>query len=148
MYDNLSKYEFNASFRSWENEKWKCSILHNFHQRSEPIWADRVAFLNFLHISKNKTRWTFCIFFSKIVHQKGLFKKIKKNSNFWCCLGILDIYGRAFLTFNIHHFNYTKGTAAQLIFSPLSPDINMHILVTVLHMFHMFICFYYLGEFV
>ena len=97
MYDNLSKYEFKASFRSWENKKWKCSILHNFHQRSEPIWADRVAFLNFLHFSKNKTRWTFCIFFSKIVHQKGLFEKIKKNSNFWCCLGILDIYGRAFL---------------------------------------------------
>ena len=39
---------------------------------------------------KNKTRWTFCIFFSKTVHQKELFEKIKKNSNCWCCLGILD----------------------------------------------------------
>ena len=39
----------------------------------------------------------FVYFFSKIVYQKGLFEKNKKNSNFWCCLGILDIYGRAFL---------------------------------------------------
>ena len=61
------------------------------------IWADRVAFSNFLHFAKNKTRWIFCIFFSKIVHEMGLFEKIKKNSNFWCCLGILDIYGRALL---------------------------------------------------
>ena len=98
MYDNLSKYEFKASFRSLEDENWKCSILHNFQQRSGPIWADRVAFSNFLNFSKNKTRWIFCIFFSKIVHQKGLFEKIKKNSIFWCCLGILDIYGRAFLS--------------------------------------------------
>ena len=79
MYDNLSKYEFKASFRSWENENWKWSILHNFQQRSGPIWADRVAYLNFLHFSKNKTRWTFFIFFSKIVHQKGLFEKNKKK---------------------------------------------------------------------
>ena len=42
--------------------------------------------------------------FSKIVHQKGLFEKIKKNSIFWCCLGILDIYGRAFLSFCIFEF--------------------------------------------
>ena len=118
MYDNLSKYEFKASFRSWENENWKCSILHNFQQRSGPIWADRVAFSNFLYFSKNKTRWTYCIFFSKIVHQKGLFEKIKKNSIFWCCLGILDICGRAFLISNI----WIKTTSTV-------DDINTHKIV-------------------
>ena len=59
------------------------------------IWADLGRSGRIF--AKNKTRWTLCIFFSKIVHQKGVFEKIKKNSNFWCCLGILDIYGRAFL---------------------------------------------------
>ena len=63
-----------------------------------PMCAWNALLPNFLDFSKNKTRWTFCIFFSKIVHQKGLFEKIKKNSIFWCCLGILDIYGRAFLS--------------------------------------------------
>ena len=42
------------------------------------IWADRVEFSNFLHFTKNKTRWTFCILFSKIVNQKGLFGNKKK----------------------------------------------------------------------
>ena len=76
-----------------------CIISISDLGRSGPIWADRVAFSNFLDFSKKKTRWTFCIFFSKIVHQKGLFEKIKKNSIFFCCLGILDIYGRAFLIY-------------------------------------------------
>ena len=83
-----------------------CIISISDLGRSGPIWADRVAFSNFLDFSKNKTRWTFCIFFSKIVHQKGLFEKIKKNSIFFCCLGILDIYGRAFLIVHEKNIHY------------------------------------------
>ena len=52
---------------------------------------------------KNRTRWTFCI--RKQFIKREFLKKSKK-SNFWCCLGILDIYGRAFLiTSNICLFS-------------------------------------------
>ena len=63
--------------------------------RSGPIGSHfRIFFIS----QKIKRTGPLAYFFSKIVHQKGLFEKVKKNSNFWCCLGILDIYGRAFLT--------------------------------------------------
>ena len=79
-----------------------CIISNSDLGRSGPIGSH---FGIFLISQKNKTRWIFCIFFSKIIHQKGLFEKLKKNSIFWCCLGILDIYGRAFLNF-VHFIIY------------------------------------------
>ena len=45
-----------------------------------------------LHFSKNKTRWTFCIFFSKIVNQKGLFEKIKKKIRFFGAVSEFSIF--------------------------------------------------------
>ena len=45
---------------------------------------------------KIKRTGPFACFFPKIANQKKLFETIKKNLNFWCCFGILDIYGRLF----------------------------------------------------
>ena len=71
-----------------------CIISNSDLGRSGPIGSHfRVFFIS----QKIKRAGPFAYFFSKIVHQKGLFEKIKKNSILWCCLGILDIYGRAFL---------------------------------------------------
>ena len=71
-----------------------CIISISDLGRSGPIGSH---FRIFLISQKIKRAGPFAYFFSKIVHQKGLFEKIKKNSIFFCCLGILDIYGRAFL---------------------------------------------------
>ena len=37
---------------------------------------------NFFKFQPEKNRWNFKIFFSKLVHRKGCFGKIKKNSIF------------------------------------------------------------------
>ena len=39
-------------------------------------------FQTFLNFSRKKNRWNFKIFFSKIVHRKGCFGKIKKKFDF------------------------------------------------------------------
>ena len=39
-------------------------------------------FQTFLNFSRKKNRWTFKIFFSKLVHRKGCFGKIKKKIDF------------------------------------------------------------------
>ena len=39
-------------------------------------------FQTFLNFSRKKNRWNFKIFFSKLVHRKGCFGKIKKKFDF------------------------------------------------------------------
>ena len=39
-------------------------------------------FQTFLNFSRKKNRWNFKIFFSKLVHRKGCFGKIKKKLDF------------------------------------------------------------------
>ena len=55
-------------------------------------------FQTFLNFSRKKNRWNFKIFFSKLVHRKGCFGKIKKNSIFRYRFSILENYGQPLLS--------------------------------------------------
>ena len=54
-------------------------------------------FQTFLHFVRKKDRWNFKIFFSKLVHRKGCFGEIRKNSIFRHWFSILEILWRPLL---------------------------------------------------
>ena len=74
-------------------------MLHNlpFVYISDLSWSGRIfEFSSFR--KKNKTRWTFFIFFFENSSSIGtLWKNEKKNLIFDAVSEVIDIYGRAFL---------------------------------------------------
>ena len=92
--------------------KAKTANLHNFR--------------TFLKFSRKKNRWNFLIFFPGLVHPKGCFGEIKKNSNFRHWFSILDNYRHTLLNRSVR----SSCICVWAIYIPIHPAKDNNILLT------------------